>query len=1040
MPLLQRALYQPTRVPRWVALLMLAVFGVAAMAHAQADTAPELLGRPIVGVTIEGEAATMLSSGDLQVPDEAVLSRQLVRELIQRLISSGRWTDVQVAADAQDEGVRLIVTLTARALVTRIDLRGSDAVDASELQRQIELQPGAQVSGEALERVRAQMLQAYAERGYHHVELEIGLRDTDDPTRKVLLIEVEEGAPTRVKRIVVKGDHPLDRAGFYRALAVDVGDVLDQTQIMERARRAALRLRRHGYLEATISQPSLQIDGMSADVVIETHVGPLYRVEIVGQQPMLRGQVLTALALGEEPLTSASHLDAVRERAVDLYRRQGFVDARASVRKRVEQRAGRAVLHVRVQPGAQLEVVAIGFPGARHFESAFLESQVVSYLEEEHPGGSMFSPVDSDVADDAVLGPGRNERSTPIPPSADAARTFYEPTYEAAVKHIEQLYQVAGFLSVRVGPARLERTANQRAVVAVPITEGPRTMLHSVRLLGNQALGAQELAEESRLRRAMPFSYLALEEARARMLQLYKERGYLYAKVEPSVRFSPDHTRAEVTIEIVERYQVQVGEIVIVGATRTDTGLIRDLVGFRPGDVYRPSVAQESEERLLALGVFSGVTIAPEDVDLPARSKRVEVTVTQRPSQIIDLKAGISTGQGARGGLEYGYRDLFGQAIGLTLRLELAYQFFFVQQEIARRYEKLVLQDRLERNVTLSLVIPQILRGTGVRTSVELFHVRDNQRDFGLDKNGLGLGFSYRPARRLTLTLNGDVENNNIDLFIDAASKEELIATLLMSGDPADRAQALRLQLTRVPDGNSYLVAGRTSASYDHRDSPFSPTRGYYSSISMELARTLKTEEAKINSQFLKVAVTGSGYVAVTRNVVLALQARVGYIIHLLDRCGPNPTQECSRTYPNRAFFMGGIDTMRGYFQDAMVPQDQISTILAARNQPMEPGNDEPVVDANAFVRSGDAFVLYRAELRFPLIGDLHGAAFTDVGNLWADPTLINPFEVRASVGAGLRLVTPVGPLAFDYGIVVGAREELGEPRYGTVHFAMGLF
>ncbi len=1007
-------------------------------AQAQPGADPGLLGRPIVGVTIDGEAETVLDARELQVPEGATLSRQLVRELIQRLIASGRWTDVQVSTEAQGEGVRLVVMLTARAVVTRIDLRGADAVDAAELQRQIELQPGAQVSGEAVDRVRAQILQAYAERGYHHAAVEIALRDTDDPTRKVLLIEVEEGTPTRVARILVKGDHPLDRAALYRALGVSVGDVLDQNHIVERARRAALRLRRQGYLETTLSQPTLSIEGARADVQIETHIGPLYRVEIVGQQPLSRGQVMTALALGEESLRSPSQIAVLQDRVVDLFLRQGFVDARVKIRKRLEQRPGHAVLEVRIDPGAQLDVVAIGFPGARHFEAAFLESQVVSYLEEEYQGGSMFTPVDSDVADDAVLGPGPNDRSTPIPPSADAARTFYEPTYEKAIKHIEQLYQVAGFLSVRVGPARLERTANDHAVVAVPITEGPRTMLHAVRLLGNQALGAQELVEDSRLRRAMPFSYLALEEARARMLQLYKERGYLYAKVEASVRFSPDHTRAEVTIEIVERYQVQVGEVVIVGATRTDTDLIRDLVGFRPGDVYRPSVAQESEEQLLALGVFSGVTITPEDADLPARSKRIEVTVTQRPSQIIDLKAGISTGQGARGGLEYGYRDLFGQAIGLTLRLELAYQFFFVQQEIARRYEKLVLQDRLERNVTLSLVIPQLLRGTGVRTSVELFHVRDNQRDFGLDKNGVGLGFNYRPARRLTLTLNGDVENNNIDLFIDAASKEELIATLLMSGDPADRAQALRLQLTRVPDGNSYLVAGRMSASYDHRDSPFSPTRGYYGSISTELARTLKTEDARINSQFLKVVLTGSGYVAVTRNVVLALQARVGYIIHLLERCGPNPTQECSRTYPNRAFFMGGIDTMRGYFQDAMVPQDQIATILAARAEPGSGG--DPVVDANAFVRSGDAFVLYRAELRFPLIGDLHGAAFTDVGNLWADPSLINPFHVRASVGTGLRLVTPVGPLAFDYGIVVGAREALGEPRYGTVHFAMGLF
>jgi outer membrane protein assembly complex protein YaeT len=748
------------------------------------------------------------------------------------------------------------------------------------------------------------------------------------------------------------------------------------------------------------------------------------------------------MGLGEEPLTSAAQASAVGDRVTDVYRRRGYVDVSVELLQKAERgRPGRAVLEVRIRPGAQLDVVAIGFPGARHFESTFLEDQVTSYLDEELPGAGLLSPVDAQVADDVTIGPGANHRESPMPAHADPARTFYAPTYEKAVEHIVQLYQADGFLAVQVGPAQVQRASRNRVVVSVPITEGPQTMLYAVTLTGNEALGSQELISESGLRRAMPFSYHALEDARLRVNQLYKERGYLYAKVEPSIRFSQDRTRVEVTIEIVERYQVQVDSVVIKGAERTDEGLIRDLVALRAGDIYRPSIAQQSEERLLALGVFSGVTIAPEDAELPARSKRIEVSVTQRPSQIIDLKTGVSTGQGVRGGLEYGYRDLFGQAIGLTLRAELAYQFFFVQQVIADRYNKLLLQDRLERNVTLSLVIPQLFPGAGVRTSLELFHVRDNQRDFGFDKNGMGIGFTAQPARRMTLTLNGDLENNNINLFINAKSKEALIAMLLATGDRADRTQALQLQRTRVPDGNSFLVAARVSASYDRRDSPFSPTRGYYTSISSELARTLKTESAQINSQFVKFTVTGNGYVSLSKHVVLAVQARAGYIVHLLPHCITHPNTECSQTYPNRSFFMGGIDTVRGYFQDAMVPQDQIATILAASALPTGmPTDVQSRLNANAFVRNGDAFVLYRAELRFPLVGDWYGATFTDLGNLWANPRLINPLQIRTSVGVGVRLVTPVGPLALDYGVVLGARRELGEPTYGTVHFSMGLF
>ena len=1005
---------------------------------------------PIVDVVIEGEAAAVLTPAELELPRGAVLSRQVVRELVQRLIASGRWTDVQVSWEPAEGGVRLIVNLVARAALSRIDLRGANAVDGGELLREVELQPGAQLSTEAVEGVRRRLTEAYAARGYRQAQVVTTLRDTDDPSRKVLVIDVEERTATRIRSIRVNGDQTLDPATLWRALPFGEGDLLDRSAVAEGVQRAERKLRRKGYLDATLGEPKVEFSGTDADVTLQTRIGPLYRVEVVAQAPLSRGQVLDALKLGEDPLTSQAQIDAAIARVVDVYQRQGFVDAQTFITKHRDHganragRAGRAVLQVRVVPGAQLEVLAIGFPGARHLEPSFLERQVVSYLEEEVPGAGLFVAVDSDVVDDIAFGPGRNERSTPQAPHTDPSRTFYAPAYDAAIKHIERLYQAEGFLAVVVGPARLDRATKNRGVVAVPITEGPRTMLHDVRLIGNEALGAQELVEESGLTRAMPFSYLALEEAQARILNFYRERGYLYAKVEPSVRFSQDRTRAQVTIELVERYQVQVGEVVIYGADRTSHGLIRDLVAFRPGDVYRPSVAQESEERLLALGVFSGVTIAPEDAELPARSKRLEVAVTQRPSQVIDLKAGISTGQGARGGLEYGYRDLFGHAIGLTVRAELAYQFIFVQEEVRQAYEKLDLQDRMERNVVLSLVVPQLLRGIDVRTSFELFHVRDNQRAFGFDKNGFGVGFTHRPLRRLTLTLNGDIENNNVDLLTDD-SIEASIDRLLEMDTPQARADAVQLRGLLVPEGNSVLVAGRFTASYDHRDNPFSPTRGYFASMSSELARTLKTEEAKINSLFVKLTATGNTYLPLSRNVVLAVQVRGGYIIHLLPHCITNPDVECSQTYPNRAFLIGGIDTMRGYFQDAMVPQDQIATVLAqqAAAEMPDPNNpDAPRgnVNVNGLVRVGDAFVLYRAELRFPLLGDFHGALFTDLGNLWANPRLIDPFNVRTSVGAGVRLATPVGPLALDYGIVVGARRELGEPTFGTVHFSMGLF
>jgi outer membrane translocation and assembly module TamA len=124
---------------------------------------------------------------------------------------------------------------------------------------------------------------------------------------------------------------------------------------------------------------------------------------------------------------------------------------------------------------------------------------------------------------------------------------------------------------------------------------------------------------------------------------------------------------------------------------------------------------------------------------------------------------------------------------------------------------------------------------------------------------------------------------------------------------------------------------------------------------------------------------------------------------------------------------------MRGYYQDELIPQDLADSALARKT----PEETQSVI--NAAVRSGDAFVLARGELRFPIYGQLGGGLFADIGNLWADAANMDPFDLRPTAGAGLRLNTPVGPIAVDYGIVLKRRSRLREP-FGTLHFSIGLF
>ena len=93
-------------------------------------------------------------------------------------------------------------------------------------------------------------------------------------------------------------------------------------------------------------------------------------------------------------------------------------------------------------------------------------------------------------------------------------------------------------------------------------------------------------------------------------------------------------------------------------------------------------------------------------------------------------------------------------------------------------------------------------------------------------------------------------------------------------------------------------------------------------------------------------------------------------------------------------FRVGGQDTIRGYREDQF---------------------------------RGTRMALLSAEYRFPIVSKVTGALFTDYGGAWTSGFM--PENMHVSVGIGLGLNTPIGPLRLDYG-----RGSQG----GRVHFRVG--
>ena len=132
-------------------------------------------------------------------------------------------------------------------------------------------------------------------------------------------------------------------------------------------------------------------------------------------------------------------------------------------------------------------------------------------------------------------------------------------------------------------------------------------------------------------------------------------------------------------------------------------------------------------------------------------------------------------------------------------------------------------------------------------------------------------------------------------------------------------------------------------------------------------------------------------FVPLGHNLVWAASYRLG-IADAFDQFLP----------PDDRFTAGGVDSVRGFAQDSLGPED-------------------PITDTAI---GGEGIAVFNQELRFPIFRWFHGGAFFDAGNVYLNASDFNPFDLRYSAGAGIRLVLPFGLLRFDWARAFDRRPE----------------
>ena len=542
-----------------------------------------------------------------------------------------------------------------------------------------------------------------------------------------------------------------------------------------------------------------------------------------------------------------------------------------------------------------------------------------------------------------------------------------------------------GFRSARVTSRIDTKPQSEDLVLIFHVDEGTRATVADVAFNGNTVFAANELRDRVALKEGEAFSPSKARETTKNVKVFYGDHGFLDATA-PYTIVDLSADRVALQYNISEGPRAIVAAIEVTGQTKTREASIRRFFAFKEGDVLTPELIRHTQRDLYATGAFSEIAIRHEP--MPGGNpdaRRVTVRVTEAKPLLVVYGLGFSTDEGPRGSLQLTDTNLFGRANSISMRTRASFR----EQLLQLQYTDLriwssnwaaTLSGFYDSNTNLHTLVQRRLVGGGTASN--------NGPSFGIQRFVVFLQaerkFSDITALRFRYSFENSKLSNPQDIPLEEIVRNE---------------QAIRLGL---------FSAGLTR---DTRNSALNPTKGELISVEHSIAaRPFGGNEA-----FNKFFANYQRYYQFDkmtpglRDTVLAFAARLGLAKPYAVRgTGPNGAiTEADEVLPiSERFFAGGATTLRGFKFEQAGPQ----AILEPRNA-MELPTLVPL--------GGDAMLVMNFELRYPLTKQLRLVPFYDFGNVFRRVSDMSFGGMTHTIGLGLRLDTPIGPVGIDYGYLL---------------------
>ncbi|HBL56038.1 MAG TPA: outer membrane protein assembly factor BamA, partial [Deltaproteobacteria bacterium] len=583
---------------------------------------------------------------------------------------------------------------------------------------------------------------------------------------------------------------------------------------------------------------------------------------------------------------------------------------------------------------------------------------------------------------------------------ANQSGLFREEMINQDLSLITQHYLKKGYIKVFVDKPEVTLIHNpdySRVDVRLNIYEGDQYFTGNIEVSGDILGEKEKLIEDLLLEEGEIYNPYFQNRDRSGISEKYHERGYAFVRVIPETKIDEDTKTVDVTFRIVKGEKAYIGRLEIAGNVETRDHVIRREFELQEDELFNGKKLLLSQQNINRLGFFqSGVVLERSARDQEDNMLDILTRLKETQTGTFQAQMGYSDFSGFSGGVTLSKGNLLGT--GRTLRLSAQ----FAEQSVQQKFDTTLIDPRLFD----SQVSGSIFASTSkVQDSTELERGIIIENNYGFS---LGMPMYFRDLRFGT-------QISALDRIFSASG-----------------------------GGDLYKRSVSPSLTYSSVNHPVFPSAGIKTSIRM--IQTGTPFGGNIQLREYRFQYQQFWALNMDNTFILMAKGRLG----LLQKQGSSPIPSEDR------YRLGGIDSIRGHYyyniSGPYGPSEQRNNIAyrvftdelgyqqtKTYDSRTEGLNTDELLELKS---GGISERVFNLELLFPLSQDensfVRGLLFLDAGNVNAESRQYQQlgetepkfFDLRKSAGMGVRVITPMGVLRFEYGSKLDKRPSETPDRF----------